>query len=109
MTMLPIGGLVSSAAGVPLSQSAGETERTQKESQSQSRQIDVSQRAERAAGIGQTEEDQESSERDADGRRLWEAPTEQNKNVAQDDAPVDAARQSKDSTGQSGTRLDLTG
>jgi hypothetical protein len=109
MTMLPIGGLVSSAAGVPLSQSAGETERTQKESQSQSRQIDVSQRAERAAGIGQTEEDQESSERDADGRRLWEAPAQQGSETQPENATEAAHRQSKDASGQSGTRLDLMG
>ena len=41
----------------------------------------------------------------ADGRRLWEAPPDKQSDA--DAAP--AARQSKDPTGQSGTRLDLTG
>ena len=38
--------------------------------------------AELAAGVGQTEQDQESSERDADGRRLWEAPAKAEKRKA---------------------------
>jgi hypothetical protein len=113
MSMVPLGGIVSSAAGVPLSQTAGsETERAQKDSQAQSRQVDSDQQAERAAGIGQTDEDQESSERDADGRRLWEAPAEAKKDKAEDEngSNSDALpRQSKDPTGQSGTQLDLTG
>jgi hypothetical protein len=110
MTMVPLGGIISSAAGAPLSQSAGsETERVQKDALAQHRQIDADGQAERAAGIGQTEQDQESSERDADGRRLWEAPADakQDKKVA--DVTAATVRQSKDATGQSGTQLDLTG
>jgi hypothetical protein len=109
MTMVPLGGLIGSAAGAPLSQTAGaETERAQKESLGQSRQLDANQKAENAAGIGQTEQDQESSERDADGRRLWEAPGKPNKESGPD-AQEAVVRQSKDATGQSGTKLDLTG
>jgi hypothetical protein len=109
MTMAPLGGIVSSAAGAPLSQTAGtETDRAQKESLAQNRQLDASQKAEQAAGIGQTEQDQESSERDADGRRLWEASARSTKNDQNADAESQT-RQSKDATGQSGTKLDLTG
>ena len=110
MTMGPLGGIAGSAAGVPLSQTAGaETERAQKDSLAQHRQVDADQRAEQAAGIGQTEQDQESSERDADGRRLWEAPPQAGKD-GKSDVPSDVpVRQSKDATGQSGTQLDLTG
>jgi hypothetical protein len=107
MTMAPLGGIVGSAAGAPLSQTAGsEAERAQKDSLAQQRQVDAQQQAERAAGIGQTNEDQESSERDADGRRLWENPPGKDDKNDPSDAP---ARQSKDATGQSGTQLDLTG
>jgi hypothetical protein len=113
MSMGPLGGIAGSAAGVPLSQSAGsETERAQKDAHAQHRQVDTEQRAERAAGIGQTDKDQESSERDADGRRLWEAPAEPADDDQNDDATNAAGvspRQSKDATGQSGTHLDLTG
>jgi hypothetical protein len=110
--MLPIGGMLASAAGTALSQTSGsETERTQKDTLAQRRTADADLHAEQSAGIGQTQEDQESSERDADGRRLWERPPEE----GQKQAPTTAqeqeltARQSKDPTGQSGTNLDLTG
>jgi hypothetical protein len=110
--MAPLGGIIGSTAGAPLSQTAGsETERLQKDSLAQNRQVEANQKAERAAGIGQTEQDQESAERDADGRRLWEAPLDPAKaKTAEESAEAaSAARQSKDATGQSGTQLDLTG
>jgi hypothetical protein len=112
MSMGPLGGVVVSSAGAPLSQTAGsESERVQREAVSHQRHTDAHQRAERAAGIGQTEQDQESSERDADGRRPWERP---NSSAKESDLSLDAttpplARQSRDATGQSGTQLDLTG
>src|SRR3954470_10553298 len=113
MSIGSLGGVVGSAAGTPLSQAAGsETERTQKESLASTRQVEGQERAENAAGIGHTEQDQESSERDADGRRLWEAPAKR-KNGANNQSASEAAaaqsKQSKDATGQSGTKLDLTG
>jgi len=110
MTMLPLSGIVSSAAGAPLSQTAGsETERAQKESQSQGRQVDAQQMAERASGIGQTNEDQESSERDADGRRPWEFPARRGNAENEGEPVASAGRQSKDTTGECGNQLDLTG
>jgi hypothetical protein len=111
MSVGSLGGIVSSAAGAPLSQTAGsETERAQKDSLAQGRQVDANQKAERAAGIGQTEQDQETSERDADGRRLWEAKDEKaKKGLPEAEAADTPIRQSKDATGQSGTQLDLTG
>jgi hypothetical protein len=108
--MAPLGGLVSSAAGAPLSQTAGsEAERAQKESLAQHRQLDANDKAEQAAGIGQTHEDQESSERDADGRRLWEGSPQGRKKDKASEEPESPSRQSRDATGQSGTQLDLTG
>lgn len=113
MSMVPLGGLVGSAAGAPLSQTGGsETERTQKEELAQFREIEANQRSEKSAGIGQTEQDQESSERDADGRRLWEAPHKKGKaerGQEEADEAEASVRQSKDPSGQSGTKLDLTG
>jgi hypothetical protein len=113
MSMGPLGGIVGSAAGTSLSQTAGaETERSQRDTAAQHRQIDASERSELASGIGQTEQDQESSERDADGRRLWEAPGKRKKDSKEELAGDDASalsKQSKDPSGQSGTKLDLTG
>ena len=63
------------------------------------------------SAIGQTEEDQQASDRDADGRRLWEEPAgKQDAESASPDAAADSPpRQSKDATGQSGNQLDISG
>lgn len=115
MTMLPLHGALASAAGVSLSQTAGsETERTQSDTVAQRRGLDAEKHAEQSAGIGQTEQDQETSDRDADGRRHWERRDEAGTKLPNDSArPVSETdsnlRQSKDPTGQSGVNLDLTG
>ena len=73
MSMVPMGGIVGSAAGAPLSQTAGsETEAAKKDATAQSRKAEADNKAEQASGIGQTEQDEGTSDRDADGRRLWE-------------------------------------
>lgn len=111
MSVGPMGGIASSAAGAPLSQTSGsETERSQKDTSAQRRLVDSQDKSEKAAGIGTTEQDQGASDRDADGRRLWEAPVDA-KN-AQDNQPAgegSTPRKSKDPTGNSGNSLDLLG
>jgi hypothetical protein len=103
-------GALGSAAGAPLSQTAGsETERTQKESAARERQIDGQSKSERASGIGQTHEDSESNERDADGRRLWEAQDKKRKTLAAEQAQAELERKAKDPSGVAGNKLDLTG
>ncbi len=100
-------GALGSAAGAPLSQTAGaETERTQKESAAGERLVDAQNKSERASGIGETQEDQQTAERDADGRRLWEGPAK--KKAADPEEPT-VDRRAKDPTGMSGNELDLTG
>lgn len=104
------GGLLGSASGVSLSQTSGsETERALKDSHAHHRAVDANQKAEMAAGIGQTAQDQESSERDADGRRFWEVAEVQTEEAGESALASPTARLSKDATGQSGTKLDLTG
>jgi hypothetical protein len=103
-------GITGSAAGASLSQTSGsETERVRKDALTQNRQADAASKAERASGIGQTEQDQETSERDADGRRFWESPQEAAARGTEGSVNEPPSRQSKDATGQSGTQLDLTG
>lgn len=113
MNVGSLAGTIASAAGSPLSQTAGsEAERASRDSAAQQRQVDSNQKAELAAGIGQTREDQESSERDADGRRPWEAPVKKgagNGDEQDAGASIAPARQSKDASGQCGNQLDLTG
>jgi hypothetical protein len=108
MNVGSMGGVVGSAAGAPLSQTSGsETERTQKDSAASGRQAVHEKKAADAAGIGTTEQDQETSERDADGRRFWEDTAEKKPDEADD--PNAPPRQAKDPTGESGNSLDLTG
>ena len=110
MSVGSLGGLLGSAAGAPLSQATGsEAERAHRDGSVQQRTVDAAQQAELAAGIGTTEQDQETGERDADGRRLWEAPSEKKTNNPANSESIVTARQSKDATGQSGNQLDLTG
>ena len=100
-------GALSSAAGAPLSQTAGsDAERVQRDSTAHQRSVDSQAKSERASGIGETEGDQQASERDADGRRLWE---EMGKKNQSDDQEGEAPRQAKDPSGVSGNSLDLTG
>jgi hypothetical protein len=100
-------GALGSAAGAPLSQTAGaEAERTKKEASVQQRLADAQAKSAQAEGIGEMHEDEQASERDADGRRLWEAPPNKNKPGEEQDQ---ATRQAKDPTGMTGGALDLTG
>jgi hypothetical protein len=107
MNVVPLGGIISGAAGAPLAQVNGsETERTQRDGTVRERRVTTEKTAEAAQGIGTTDEDQETSERDADGRMFWERPAE---NALIDEASAAEARQSKDASGSSGNALDLTG
>jgi hypothetical protein len=110
MSVGPMNGVISSAAGAPLSQTSGsETERAQKDSSARQRQVDSDQKSEKAAGIGQTEEDQGASDRDADGRSFWKTAEEKKQELADEQAPDKTPKQAKDPTGNSGGSLDLTG
>jgi hypothetical protein len=100
-------GIVGSLAGTPSPQRASETERVERETVDKARESDAADRAESAAGIGEAEGDSQASERDADGRRLWEMPA-----LPTDESPQDLALPasgSKDPTGQTGVNLDLLG
>ena len=106
MNVVPLGGIISGAAGAPLAQANGtETERTQRDGVTRERRVTSEQSAEMAAGIGTTDEDQETAERDADGRMFWE----RSPHGGQQEETDIRAKQSKEPTGASGKSLDLTG
>jgi hypothetical protein len=101
-------GIVGSVAGTNLPQARGtETDRAEQEASAQKRRIESDKGAESAAGVGETTEDQSSSDRDADGRRLWErlAPD------AESDESVEIVEEprSRDASGCRGMNLDLSG
>lgn len=101
-------GIVGSLAGTSLAQKSAEVDKTQRDAADASRQKDATARAESAEGIGQTEEDSQAGERDADGRRLWER-SPQAKTGEDAAASTPAAAAAKDPNGISGGILDLTG
>ncbi len=105
----PLGGINVSAAGTPLAQTRGsEVERTGQDLGAQQRNAVYEQKAQAAAGIGETDgEDHQTDERDADGRRLWELPPDKQKNSGEDSS--NRSPQCRDASGQSGNLLDLTG
>lgn len=109
MSVGPLAGLAASIAGSPLAQTKGsEVERGQIAAGNQERRAHNELRAENAAGIGEADgQDHETSERDADGRRLWEEPAAKTTSAPSGEPPN--APQSRDATGQRGTLLDLTG
>ncbi len=112
MSLGALGGLPASAAGAPLAQTKGsDVERARQEGVSQQRQLQQLEKAKNASGIGEADgQDHEAYERDADGRRLWEAPPEAAKPEEKtEETPPTAPAAGKDPTGQSGTQLDLSG
>ncbi|MEM6330801.1 MAG: hypothetical protein AAF790_11175 [Planctomycetota bacterium] len=111
MSMGPVGGVVGSAAGAPLAQTKGaESERSQRDASARATARDADRKAEQSSGVGQTQEDQGAGDRDADGRRIWEAPPEDTAEPGDGDggAPA-AAPRPRDASGESGGKLDLLG
>lgn len=101
-------GTIGSAAGSQLAQGHGsDVNRAQQETTDHARQTQSADKAESASGVGQTEQDEETADRDADGRRLWEAPPEVEDAEQGEREPGD--QRSKDPTGQKGGQLDLSG
>ncbi len=108
-------GIVGSLAGGQVQQAKGsDTDRVQQDTAAQSRETKNTEKAEQA--IGRTSEDAQTSDRDADGRRLWDPEEEPGKQEAEVEAEVDDGQASsgqppkaKDPDGNCGTKLDLSG
>jgi len=109
MSVGPLVSVAASLAGSSLAQSRGtDVERAEQDAVQLERRVAGEQQAEQAAGIGATDQEHEASERDADGRRLWEGDA-QRKAAKHADAPPIEERKARDATGQCGTQLDLSG
>ena len=110
MSVGPMGMAGSIVGGLPQMRNA-DAGRAEKQTADQARQTKADQQAEAAAGVGQTVQDEKASDRDADGRRLWEGrpePTAESEEAV-DEAKAQQAPPSKDPTGASGGQLDLSG
>jgi hypothetical protein len=111
MSIGPTNPIAAGAAGSPLAQTQGaDKERTEQSTGVQQRQQDAELKAERAAGIGETDgNDHETHDRDADGRRVWEISHGKQHPDEGGDSEAQEAPRAKDTTGQRGNLLDLTG
>jgi hypothetical protein len=108
MSIGPMNSIAASVAGAPLAQShASHSGRVSQDVSAQQLQALNAEHAEQAEGVGTTDgEDTETSDRDADGRRLWEAPPK----TGRKSAGLEPRQQlSKDVTGEAGQTLDLSG
>ena len=107
MNMGPLGMAGSVTGGLPQARTA-ETDKTQQQASDQTRQATSAEKAEQAAGVGETGQDEEASDRDADGRRLWEGDP-QSPQSDPDTPPEHQPPQSRDPSGTRGGNLDLSG
>jgi hypothetical protein len=107
---MSIGGLggISSLAAASTAQRTSDVDKTQTAAGEKSRVEAAAEYAEQASGIGETKEESESSDRDADGRRLWEFGERQ---PTEEETAAEALKSSleKDPTGDRGGQLDLSG
>jgi len=110
MSVGPIGGVIGSAAGAPLAQTKGsESERSKRDAAAQDRSVETNKKTEKTAGVGETQQDEGASDRDADGRRLWEKPETAETQDEPVEQPIPSEPRSKDASGQAGGQLDLLG
>lgn len=101
-------GISGTVAGSSLQQRTGsEVERSKQESSQQARQTNAERLAEKSSGVGETSHDEGAGDRDADGQRIWEDAPDGGAESGSDATPT--TKQSKDPTGEAGTRLDLNG
>jgi hypothetical protein len=109
MSIGPSSPIAGSAAGTFLAQIRGsDVDRAQQESNSQALRAQSQEKAELAAGVGQTDgEEHRTADRDADGRQVWQLRPQESDPESDNETPH--VRPGADPTGQSGGMLDLCG
>lgn len=107
-------GIAGSLAGAPLAQKTGvAVDRAKQDTAHAQRQAEATERTAEAAGIGETHEEHETSERDADGRMPWEFRAKPAADANDESAVSTEAAQTapgvRDPKGEAGGELDLVG
>lgn len=113
MSVGPMGAsLASSIAASNLAQrSSSDVANNQQATANQARVVDSTEKAEKATGVGDPEESEKTSDRDADGRRAWERlghDSDEPEQELEGDATYDAPQQ-KDPATVKGREIDLSG
>ena len=111
MSIGPINSITASIAGAGHAHTHGaDSARANHELAAQQLRAASLTRAATAEGVGATDgEDNEASDRDADGRRLWEVTPTAHRKSPTEESPEPPTPVSKDATGESGHSLDLSG
>lgn len=107
-------GIAGSLAGAPLAQKTGAAvDRAKQDTAHAQRQAEATERTADAAGIGETHEEHEASERDADGRMPWEFPAKPAADATAESQTSEETSQPptgvRDPKGEAGGQLDLVG
>jgi len=113
MSVGPMGAsIASSIAATNLAQrNSSDVAGAQQATSSHARKVDSTEKAEKAAGVGDPEESEKTSDRDGDGRRAWERPehaSDEAEGELEGDATYHDASQ-KDPAGVKGREIDLSG
>ncbi len=115
MSVGPVSGAANVAGTSAAQRTGSDVQQTQQATTNQSRKVASQTKAEAAAGVGSTDTDHnQTSDRDADGRRLWEIDSESADAKDQDQPsdptnPADSQQTSgaRDPHGDLGNSLDL--
>lgn len=110
MSTAPLGTIGSIVTGQLQQARGADVDRTSQDVGTQSRAVEASRSAENAAGVGEMDQEGETSGRDADGRRLWERPPSK-KQTPDTDTPEEETGTplSRDPSGDAGNQIDLSG
>jgi hypothetical protein len=102
-------GIIASLATSGYAQRTADVERLERDTSDQSRVADSNAKAEKAAGIGEPEEEAPIEDRDADGRQPWELSDHREGASAVATPPETEPVTAKDPHGESGNLLDVSG
>jgi hypothetical protein len=103
-------GIIGGIASTPSTQRTASKDAANSEANRHAGETKLDEAAAEAAGIGKTDADHETDERDADGRMLWER--QHGKKKQEPPAPTttpETPHLSIDTTGTAGGSLDLVG
>lgn len=114
MSVGPMGAsIASSLAASNLAQrNSSDVSGAQQATSNQSRAIDSAEKAEKAAGVGDPDESEKVSDRDADGRRAWERPQHEGEEAADEETPEEPTYDDghePDPNSSKGHEIDLSG
>ncbi|MDA7949960.1 MAG: hypothetical protein MPJ24_00595 [Pirellulaceae bacterium] len=88
---------------------SSDVQASQDAADAQARKTSTDIKAEKAAGIGETQEDANAQDRDADGRRIWEIDEQEAETGSEEETLDQNGSKENDATGKLGKRLDLSG